>query len=199
MRALERRASVRARRGVRWTPAGGRPPVDARRLVDIQNNHTKGDGASMAEQWRRDDYLLTTDPDAIDAGTVHAFLRQTRWARGIPLEVVQRALAHSLCFGLLGEQELVGFARVITDYATFAYVTDVFIVPAFRGQGLATWMMTCIVAHPELQDLRRWCLVTRDAHGVYARVGFERTAIPERWMERLDPRVYERAVQQQAP
>lgn len=146
----------------------------------------------MAEQWHHGDYLLTTDRTAIDVGAVHAFLEQSYWTPGVPLEVVQRALAHSLNFGLLRDQQLVGFARVITDYATFAYVADVFVLPEFRGQGLGTWMMSRIVAHPELQGLRRWCLVTRDAHEVYARVGFEPTAVPERWMEKLDPHVYER-------
>lgn len=153
----------------------------------------------MAEQWRRDGYLLTTDPDAIDIGAVHAFLEQSYWAQGIPLEVVRESMAHSLSFGLLHEQQLVGFARVITDYATFAYVGDVFVLPEFRGQGLATWMMTCIVSHPQLQGLRRWCLATRDAHQLYARVGFERTAIPERWMEKLDSHVYERTRQPHEP
>ena len=153
----------------------------------------------MAEQWHRDDYVLTTDPNAIDIGAVHAFLEQSYWARGIPLEIVRRALEHSLSFGLLREHQLVGFARVISDYATFAYVSDVFVLPEFRGQGLATWMMTCILAHPELQGLRRWCLATRDAHQLYAQVGFERTTIPERWMEKLDPQVYERTRQQREP
>ena len=153
----------------------------------------------MAEQWRRDGYLLTTDPDAIDIGAVHAFLEQSYWAQGIPLEVVRESMAHSLSFGLLHKQQLVGFARVITDYATFAYVGDVFVLPEFRGQGLATWMMTCIVSHPQLQGLRRWCLATRDAHQLYARVGFERTAIPERWMEKLDSHVYERTRQPHEP
>lgn len=151
----------------------------------------------MAQQWQRDGFVLTTDPDAIDVGAVHAFLEQSYWARGIPLEVVRQSMAHSLSFGLLREQQLVGFARVISDYATFAYVGDVFVLSEFRGQGLATWMMTCIQAHPQLQGLRRWCLATRDAHRLYARVGFERTAIPERWMEKVDPGVYERARQQQ--
>lgn len=153
---------------------------------------TWSESTNMAEQWRRGDYLLTTDPNAIDVGAVHAFLVQSYWTPGVPLEVIQRAMAHSLCFGLLREHELIGFARVISDYATFAYVADVFVLPPFRGHGLATWMMTCIVAHPHLQGLRRWCLATRDAHSLYAKVGFQRTTIPERWMEILDSHVYER-------
>jgi GNAT superfamily N-acetyltransferase len=153
----------------------------------------------MAEQWRLHDYLLTTDPGAVDIGAVHAFLHQSYWARGVPLDVVKRSLEHSLSFTLLRDQRLVGFARVITDYATFAYVTDVFVLPDYRGQGLATWMMSCILAHPELQGFRRWCLATRDAHNVYAHVGFARTTIPERWMEKLDPDVYARSTHQAEP
>ena len=145
--------------------------------------------------WHRDDFRLTTDPSEIDMGAVHAFLCQSYWAQGIPLEVVQKAVAHSLNFSLLRGDQLVGFARVISDHATFAYVSDVFVLPEFRGHGLAIWMMTCILAHPQLQGLRRWCLATRDAHQLYARVGFERTKIPERWMEKLDTEVYQRGDQ----
>lgn len=145
----------------------------------------------MPEQWQRDDYLLTTDPAAVDVETVHAVLAQSYWAKGIPLDVVRRSVAHSLPFSLLRAGELVGFARVVTDYTTFAYVCDVFVLPEHRGRGLATWMMGCVVAHPELRGLRRWCLVTRSAANVYARVGFVPTPTPDGWMERLDPHVYE--------
>ncbi len=146
----------------------------------------------MAEEWRRDGYLLSSDPNAVDSSVVHDFLRQSYWARGIPLEVVQQSLAHSLNFSLRHEQRQIGFARVITDYATFAYVGDVFVLPEYRGQGLATWMMQCVLAHPDLQGLRRWCLMTRDAQPVYARVGFQPSPTPENWMEIRDPAVYQR-------
>ena len=146
----------------------------------------------MTEEWRRDGYLLTTDPDAVDVGVVQAFLQQSHWAPGIPREVVERSVAHSLNFSLLRERRLVGYTRVITDYATFAYLTDVFVLAEHRRQGLGTWMMTCVLEHPELQELRRWCLVTRDARRLYERVGFEQTPTPDRWMERLDPDVYVR-------
>ena len=146
----------------------------------------------MSEQWQRDGYLLTTDPSAVDMDALYDFLHQAYWSRGIPLEVVRESVANSLSFSLLHTARFVGFARVITDYATFAYVGDVFVLPAYRGQGLGTWMMSCVVAHPRLQGLRRWCLVTRDAQALYARVGFAPTPTPERWMERLDPHVYER-------
>ena len=145
----------------------------------------------MAEQWNRDSDMLTTDPNAVDVGAVHAFLQQSHWARGIPPEVVRRSMESSLNFSLLREQRFIGYARVITDYTTFAYLTDVFVLAEYRGQGLATWMMSCILAHPRLQGLRRWCLVTRDAKSLYERVGFEQTPTPDRWMERLDPHVYE--------
>jgi GNAT superfamily N-acetyltransferase len=150
----------------------------------------------MAIEWQRDEYRLSTDPAAVDTDVVHGFLRESYWARGIPLEIVQRSLAHSLNFSLLHAQQQVGFARVITDYATFAYVGDVFVLPEHRGQRLATWMMQCVVAHPDLQGLRRWCLATRDAQHVYARVGFQPIATPERWMEIRDPAVYQRASDQ---
>jgi GNAT superfamily N-acetyltransferase len=147
--------------------------------------------AEQAEQWQRNGFRLTNDLSEIDVDAVYAFLHESYWAKGIPLEVVQRSLEHSLNFGLLQGERLVGFARVVTDFATFAYVGDVFVLPEFRGQGLATWMMSCVVSHPELQSLRRWCLATRDAHHVYQRVGFETTKIPERWMEMVNPHVYD--------
>jgi N-acetylglutamate synthase-like GNAT family acetyltransferase len=149
----------------------------------------------MAEQWSRDGFRVTTDPDELDIEVVHDFLHQSYWSQGIPLAVLQQALAHSLNFSLRREEQQIGFARVVTDYATFAYVADVFVLPDWRGIGLATWMMTCIVEHPELQGLRRWCLATRDAHRLYAKVGFQPTSIPERWMEKLDPEVYRRGDQ----
>jgi N-acetylglutamate synthase-like GNAT family acetyltransferase len=153
----------------------------------------------MAEQWQRDDYLLTTDPADVDMDALHGFLHQAYWSRGIPVEVVREAVASSLTFSLLQPPHFVGFARVVTDYATFAYVGDVFVLPEHRGHGVGTWMMSCVMAHPRLQGLRRWCLVTRDAHALYARVGFTPTPTPERWMERLDPQVYERGRGEQQP
>ena len=109
--------------------------------------------------------------------------------------MLKQAIAGSLNFTLLKDDQLAGYARVVTDYATFAYVSDVFILPQFRGQGLATWMMSCILAHPRLQGLRRWCLATRDAHALYEKVGFAKTTAPERWMEKNDPDVYRRLLQ----
>lgn len=141
-------------------------------------------------EWHEGEYTLTTDRARVDLGVVHDTLTRSYWATGIPLEVVRRSIEHSLNFSLLRGAELVGFARVITDYATFAYVGDVFVLEPHRGRGLSKWMMREIVAHPELQGLRRWALLTRDAHGLYELAGFTPLAAPERWMERWTPNVY---------
>ncbi len=141
-------------------------------------------------EWHRNGYTLTTDPARVDLAVVHATLAASYWAQGIPLEVVKRSIAHSLNFSLLSAGAQVGFARVITDYATFAYVGDVFVLEPHRGRGLSKWMMRAIVEHPDLQGFRRWCLLTRDAHGLYRQVGFTPLAAPDRWMERWFPDAY---------
>jgi N-acetylglutamate synthase-like GNAT family acetyltransferase len=142
------------------------------------------------QQWSRGDYLVSTDPARIDVAALHQFLNKSYWAAGISLSTVRRSLQNSLCFGVYKGLEMIGFARVISDYATFAYLADVFILPNQRGQGLSAWLIECITAHPDLQGLRRWCLVTRDAHGLYRRFGFTELKSPERWMERHAPDVY---------
>ena len=129
------------------------------------------------EEWTRDEYTISTDPARIDIGAVHRFLRESYWSPGIPRDVVERAIAGSLCFGLYRGQEQVGFARVATDYATFGYVMDVFVLPEHRGKGLSVWLMQTILGHPRLQDFRIWRLATRDAHGVYEKVGFVPTGV----------------------
>ena len=121
---------------------------------------------------------------------VHAFLTNSYWAAGIPLETVEHSIRNSLCFGIYRGNRQVGFARVITDRATFAYLGDVFVLPEYRGQDLSKWMMECIMAHPELQGFRRWSLLTRDAHGLYRQFGFTELKSPQRWMERHDPEIY---------
>lgn len=129
---------------------------------------------------------ISTDRARLDVDLIHRFLSQdSYWAAGIPREVVERAIAHSLCFGAFDRGAQIGFARVITDYATFAYVADVFVLPSHRGRGISKAIMAAIRAHPELQRLRRWLLVTRDAHGLYEQFGFRSLAAPERHMERL--------------
>ena len=114
------------------------------------------------------------------------------WAKGIPRETVVRSLESSLCFGVYCEGKQAGFARVISDFATYAYLGDVFVLEPYRGRGLAKWLMECIVAHPALQGLRRWTLATRDAHGLYAQFGFTPLELSDRWMERHDREVYAR-------
>jgi GNAT superfamily N-acetyltransferase len=142
--------------------------------------------------WKRDDCEISTDRGKIDIQVVHTFLTNSYWANGIPLETVRRSIQHSLCFGIYKTGKQVGFARVITDYATYGYLADVFVLEEHRGQGLSKWLMECVVAHPELQGLRRWALVTRDAHDLYRKVGFEDIRSPQRWMERHDANVYAR-------
>jgi len=144
----------------------------------------------MHLHWRRAEFEISTDPARIDLAVVHAFLTSSYWAAGIPLETVERSIRNSLCFGIYTGNRQVGFARVITDRATFAYLGDVFVLPEYRGQGLAKWMMECIVAHPELQGLRRWSLLTRDAHDLYSQFGFTELKSPQRWMERHNAEIY---------
>jgi GNAT superfamily N-acetyltransferase len=143
-------------------------------------------------EWRRGEYLITTDPARVDLAVVHGFLSESYWAKGIPLETVRRAIEHSLNFSVHDGVQQVGFARVITDYATFANLGDVFVLESHRGRGLSRWLMEVVVAHPELQGFRRWVLLTRDAHGLYEKVGFKEIAAPERYMELWTPDVYRR-------
>jgi GNAT superfamily N-acetyltransferase len=134
-------------------------------------------------EWNRDSFTISTDTVRIDRALVHRFLTDSYWARGIPREIVDRSIDNALCFGIYEGESQVGFARVISDFATFAYLADVFVVESHRGRGLARWMASVIVSHPRLQGLRRWMLVTRDAHGLYRNVGFADPAHPERIME----------------
>jgi GNAT superfamily N-acetyltransferase len=138
------------------------------------------------------DYEISFDPARVDVEAAHAFLAGTYWARDIPLEVVRKAIANSLCVALLQAGRQVGFARVVTDRATFGYLADVYVLEEFRGRGLSKRMLEALFAHPELQGLRRTMLVTRDAHGLYAGFGFTALAHPERVMERHDPGIYSR-------
>jgi GNAT superfamily N-acetyltransferase len=135
---------------------------------------------------------IDTDKTRLDVDVIHGFLRQSYWAEGIPRDVVERSIEHSLCFGVYVDGAQVGFARIISDYATFAYLADVFVLEAFRGQGLSKRLIAAVVGHPRLQGLRRWSLATRDAHALYAQFGFAPIANPARYMERIDPAVYSR-------
>ncbi len=140
--------------------------------------------------WHRENFLISTDPALLDVDAIHAFLSRSYWAEGIAKPVVARAMEHSLCFGLYQDQTQIGFARVITDRTAFAYLCDVYILEAHRGNGLATWLMACVIAHPDLQGVRRFCLFTKDAHKLYERFGFTPMLNTDRYMEIFDPAIY---------
>jgi GNAT superfamily N-acetyltransferase len=128
-------------------------------------------------EWRREEYTISTDLARIDFGTVHAFVSRSYWSPGIPRAMVERAAGYSMVFGVYHEPanglaRQVGYARVLTDYTAIAYVMDVFVLEEYRGKGLGRWLMETIVDHPELQQVRSWLLKTRDAHGLYEKIGF---------------------------
>jgi len=148
-----------------------------------------------AVEFRKGEFTVTTDPALIDLDMVYGFLTECYWAKGIPREVVARSIENSLCFGMYADGKQIGFARVISDYATYAYIGDVFVLESFRGRGLGKWLMECIMQHPGLQGLRRWSLVTRDAHALYAHLGFTPLKRPQNYMELHDPDVYQKAGQ----
>ena len=133
---------------------------------------------------------ITTDPSRFDLDVIHGYLSRAYWSPGIPRSTVERAIAGSICFGAFSKGGQIGFARVITDRATFAYVADVFVLEEFRGRGVASKIMEAIRSHPDLQRLRRWVLLTKDAHGLYEKFGFRAPANPDRYMEILDRTVY---------
>lgn len=139
------------------------------------------------------DFSISTDKNKLDVDFIQAFLTRTYWAEGIPREVVIKSINGSLSFGLYHLGKQIGFARMITDAATFAYLADVFIIEEFRGKGLSKWLVEVILSHPELQGLRRIMLATKDAHGLYAQFGFTGLAIPERWMNIHYSDVYKKA------
>jgi len=142
---------------------------------------------------RKGEFVISTDRDRLDQDIVHSFLTESYWAKGIPREAVVRSIENSLCFGVYGDGKQVGFARVISDYATYAYIADVFVLESYRRHGLGKWLMQCIMRHPWLQGLRRWSLVTGDAHGLYTQFGFTALKTPEKYMELHDAEVYQRS------
>ncbi len=151
--------------------------------------------SNSPQKFRSNGFLFSSDPKRIDV--VHGFLTNCYWAKGVPRDTVARSIRHSLCFGVYQGRKQIGFARVISDYATFAYIGDVFILDEYRGRGLSKRLMDFIKAHPDLQNLRRWSLVTRDAHGLYSKFGFGPLKSPARHMEIHDPNVYKRKVGRQ--
>ena len=141
-------------------------------------------------EWTREGLTVSTDRDRLDRDAIHRFLAASYWARGIPRDVVDRSIENSVCFGLYAEEKMIGFARAITDAATFGYLSDVFVLPSHRGRGLATWFMEVVMSHPDFRGIRRWMLATADAHGLYRKVGFTELSRPERIMEKLLPDAY---------
>ncbi|SOE23926.1 Acetyltransferase (GNAT) domain-containing protein [Spirosomataceae bacterium TFI 002] len=136
-------------------------------------------------------FICSTNKAKIDLDVVHDYLcNESYWAKGIPIEVVKNSVENSLCFGIYQGSEQVGFARVITDFSTFAYLCDLFVLAKFQGKGLSKFLMKCILSHSNLKGLRRFLLATRDAHGLYKQVGFTPIARPEFWMEINDSEVY---------
>jgi GNAT superfamily N-acetyltransferase len=150
------------------------------------------------EEYRRDHFSISTDQSRLDLEMIHQFLSRSYWAKNIPLATVRKSIQNSLCFGVYDGKRQIGFARVITDRATFAYLADVFILDQYRGKGLSKWLMECIMGHPELQGLRSWMLFTRDAHGLYRRFGFETLTTPERVMVIRNPDVYGQSAEEQS-
>ena len=143
-------------------------------------------------QQAKDDYTINTDKEMLQLDYIHGFLSKTYWAENIPKEVVERAINGSLCFGVYHHQKQIGFARVITDEATFAYLCDVFIDEAHRGKGLSKRLMETITTYPTLQGLRRFMLATKDAHGLYRQAGFEPLTFTDSWMQIHQPDVYKK-------
>jgi ribosomal protein S18 acetylase RimI-like enzyme len=141
----------------------------------------------------RGQFSISTDPSRIDVDAIHAYLSRSYWAEGIPMEIVARSVDNSLCFGLFESGRQIGLARVITDRATFAYLCDVYVLEECRDRGLGKWLMETVLQHPDLRNLRRFLLATRDAHGLYDRYGFKVLQNPDRYMEIRYPDIYKRS------
>lgn len=136
-------------------------------------------------EWTKDEFTISTDKTRLSAEMIHKFLiEESYWAKTRKYEQTLTAIENSICFGLYEGDRQIGFARVVSDKATFAYLGDVFVLSEFRGRGLSKWLMEVIISHPELQNLRRWLLATFDAHGLYKQYDFGPLKFPERWMER---------------
>ncbi|MFI5134976.1 MAG: GNAT family N-acetyltransferase, partial [Chitinophagales bacterium] len=127
------------------------------------------------------DYFISTNKKLLQPEVIHSFLSKSYWAKNRPMEKVIRSIENSLCFGMYYHETQVGFSRVISDYITLAWIADVFVLEEYRGKGLGKWMMRCVMNHPELTDMRRWVLATKDAHGLYSQSGFKPLIRPERW------------------
>jgi GNAT superfamily N-acetyltransferase len=169
--------------------------VDARfhgRRRGVSPQHAVGYLVAMIREWSRDGYTISTDPRRLDLDVIHGFLARSYWAEEIPRDVMERSIAHSLPFGLYEGAEQVGFARVLTDWAVFAVLMDLFVLERCRGRGLGVWLVEVATSLPELDGLRGFLLRTADAHGLYRRFGFAEPSRPDLLMERVDaaPGVY---------
>jgi GNAT superfamily N-acetyltransferase len=141
----------------------------------------------------KDDYCISTNRAKLDVNAIHNFLStQSYWCQNIPVETVIKSIDNSLNFGLYYEDQQIGFARIISDFSTMAYLADVYVLPEHRGKGLSKWMMQVIMSHPELQGLRRWMLLTADAHGLYKQFGWKEIANPDRYMELHNKNIYQK-------
>lgn len=143
---------------------------------------------TLVYEFQKDEFLISTDKSKLDIDLIHQYLsKDSYWAENIPLSIVEQSIQNSFSFGVYHNTNQVGFARIITDFATYGYLADIFIVPAYRNQGLSKWLMDCIANQiPELQGFRRWSLITADAHGLYEQFGFTALARPERMMEKVN-------------
>jgi len=148
--------------------------------------------SGKVQEYRQGQFLISTDPSRLDIDGIHAFLAHSWWAEGIPRETVARAIPNSLCFGVYDGERQIGFARVISDFATYAYLCDDFIREEYRGRGLGSWLMQSILSHPDLQGLRRWMLIAQDPH-LYAKFGFRPLVQPEINMEMLNTDTHKQA------
>ena len=143
-------------------------------------------------EMNREKFCISTDRARLDIAAMHSYLSRAYWSEGIPIETIRKAVEGSLCFGLFDGSRQIGLARVITDKATFAYLCDVYVLEEYRGQGLGKWLMEAVRSHPDLQNLRRFILLTRDAHGLYEKFGFTPPKNPTRYMEIAPPDIYKR-------
>lgn len=142
-------------------------------------------------EWQNGEFTISTDRNRLQIDAIHKYLsEESYWARERSREQTETAIKNSLPFGVYKGENQIGFARVVTDFATFAYLGDVFILEDFRGKGLSLWLMDVIISHPDLQNFRRWILATKDAHTLYEKFGFAALARPERWMEKAAPNAY---------
>ena len=141
----------------------------------------------MQNEWQRENFVVSTDPARLDLEVIANFLQGTYWASHRSRSLIEKSLDRSLCFGLYHAADQIGFGRAVTDCATYAYLADVFVLPAYRKRGLGRWLVECILGHPELKDLRRWCLLTQDAHELYRPLGFRDPANPSHYLELVRP------------